>query len=102
MRIKIIQQSMTYAMALALRPPLIIADEPTTALDVIVQAEILELLEDVKKKFSTSLILITHDLSIISELADEVIIMYAGKIVEKADVYSLYRRMYFSCQSEIF
>ncbi|MGC8635581.1 MAG: ABC transporter ATP-binding protein [Thermoprotei archaeon] len=85
------KQRAAIAMALALRPPLIIADEPTTALDVIVQAEILELLEDIKKKFSTSLILITHDLSIISELADEVIIMYAGKIVEKADVYSLYK-----------
>ncbi len=85
------KQRAAIAMALALRPPLVIADEPTTALDVIVQAEILELLEDVKRKFSTSLILITHDLSIISELADEVLIMYAGRIVEKTDVYSLYK-----------
>ncbi|MGC8673784.1 MAG: ABC transporter ATP-binding protein [Thermoprotei archaeon] len=86
------KQRAAIAMALALRPPLIIADEPTTALDVVVQAEILELLEDIKKKFSTSLLMITHDLSIISELADDVLIMYAGKIVEKSDVYSLYAR----------
>ncbi|MDP7975219.1 MAG: ABC transporter ATP-binding protein [TACK group archaeon] len=84
------KQRAAIAMALALRPPLVIADEPTTALDVIVQAEILELLMDIKKKFSMSMLMITHDLSIISEVADDVLIMYAGKVVEKADVFSLY------------
>jgi len=86
------KQRVAIAMALALHPPLVIADEPTTALDVVVQAEILELLRDIKQKFSTSILMITHDLSIISELADEVLVMYAGKIVEKADVFSLYKR----------
>ena len=76
------KQRVVIAMALALNPDLLIADEPTTALDVVVQAQILNLLKELKNKFKMSLILITHDLSVIAEIADKVAIMYAGKIVE--------------------
>jgi len=76
------KQRVVTAMALALSPELLIADEPTTALDVVVQAQIMNLLKDLKSKLKMSLILITHDLSIIAEVADKVAIMYAGKIVE--------------------
>jgi len=76
------KQRVVIAMALALSPELLIADEPTTALDVVVQAQIMNLLKDLKSKLKMSLILITHDLSIIAEVADKVAIMYAGKIVE--------------------
>jgi len=72
------------AMALALNPDLIICDEPTTALDVVVQAQILNLLKQLQEKFKMSIIIITHDLGVIAELADDIAIMYAGKIVEKA------------------
>jgi len=83
-------QRVMIAMALALNPTLLIADEPTTALDVTIQAQILSLLVDLREKFNTSIILITHDLGIIAEMADRVAIMYAGKIVEQADVTSLF------------
>jgi len=76
------KQRVVIAMALALNPDLLIADEPTTALDVVVQAQILNLLKELKEKLRMSLILITHDLSVIAEIADKVAIMYAGKIVE--------------------
>jgi len=76
------KQRVVIAMALALNPDLLIADEPTTALDVVVQAQILNLLKELKNKFKMSLILITHDLSVIAEIADKVAIMYAGKVVE--------------------
>jgi len=76
------KQRVVIAMALALNPDLLIADEPTTALDVVVQAQILNLLKELKNKLKMSLILITHDLSVIAEIADKVAIMYAGKIVE--------------------
>jgi len=76
------KQRVVIAMALALNPDLLIADEPTTALDVVVQAQIMNLLKELKNKLKMSLILITHDLSIIAEIADRVAIMYAGKIVE--------------------
>ena len=70
-------------MALACQPKLIIADEPTTALDVTVQAQILELLEDLQAKMNSSVLLITHDLGVIAETCDEVCVMYAGRIVEE-------------------
>ncbi len=76
------KQRVVIAMALALNPKLLIADEPTTALDVVVQAQIMNLLKRLKKELNMSLILISHDLSIIAEMADKVAIMYAGKIVE--------------------
>jgi oligopeptide/dipeptide ABC transporter ATP-binding protein len=83
-------QRVMIAMALALNPKLLIADEPTTALDVTIQAQILNLLSDLRGKFNTSVILITHDLGVIAEMADRVAIMYAGKIVEMSDVISLF------------
>ncbi len=84
------KQRVVIAMALACNPDLIIADEPTTALDVIVQAQILKLLDELRKKLNLSLILITHDLSVISELCNKIAIMYAGKLVEIGDVKDIY------------
>jgi len=86
------RQRAMIAMALACNPELVIADEPTTALDVSIQVQILNLLRDLKEQFDLSLIVITHDLSIIAELADRVAIMYAGKIVEISDVISMYHK----------
>ena len=83
-------QRVMIAMALALNPTLLIADEPTTALDVTIQAQILSLLTDLRAKFNTSIILITHDLGIIAEMADRVAIMYAGRIVEQTDVTTIF------------
>ncbi|MGC9012580.1 ABC transporter ATP-binding protein, partial [Thermogladius sp.] len=79
------KQRVVIAMALALRPPLVIADEPTTALDVVVQAQIMNLLKRLQRELKMSIILITHDMSLIAEIADKVAIMYAGKIVEIGD-----------------
>ena len=76
------KQRVMIAMALALNPPLVIADEPTTALDVVVQAQIMNLMKKLQREYNMSIILITHDLSLIAEIADKVAIMYAGKIVE--------------------
>ena len=78
------------AMALALNPQLLIADEPTTALDVTIQAQILDLMRDLRTHMGTSVILITHDLGVIAEMADLVAVMYAGQIVEQTDVLSLF------------
>jgi len=78
------------AMAIACQPKLLIADEPTTALDVTVQAQILELLSDLKKELNMALILITHDLGVIAEAADDVAVMYAGRVVEEAPVLELF------------
>jgi peptide/nickel transport system ATP-binding protein len=83
-------QRVMIAMALALVPELLIADEPTTALDVTIQAQILDLMREMQRKLGTSVILITHDLGIIAELADRVAVMYAGQIVEQAPVGELF------------
>jgi peptide/nickel transport system ATP-binding protein len=85
------RQRVMMAVALACRPPLVIADEPTTALDVTVQAQILELLRDMKREFDLSLLLITHDFGVIAETADRVAVMYRGKIVEQAPVRDIFR-----------
>jgi len=84
------RQRILLAIALSCRPELLIADEPTTALDVIVQASILELLKDLRNRLSSSIMLITHDLGIVAELADDVCIMYAGKVMERASVDLVY------------
>jgi oligopeptide/dipeptide ABC transporter ATP-binding protein len=80
------------AMALACDPAVVIGDEPTTALDVMVQAQILELLEDLRRKLGLSLILITHDLSVVAETCDRVMVMYAGKVAEEGTVEEVFRR----------
>ena len=85
------RQRVLIAMALACQPSLVIADEPTTALDVTIQAQILELLRDMKSAFNLSLLLITHDLGIIAETADRVAVMYAGRIVEEGSVRAIFR-----------
>ena len=85
------RQRVMLAIALACNPPLLIADEPTTALDVTVQAQILELLRDMKRQFDLSLLLITHDFGVIAEMADRVLVMYRGKIVEQAPVRDIFR-----------
>ena len=85
------QQRVLIAIALACRPALLIADEPTAALDVTIQAEILDLLREMKAQFSLSLLLITHDLGVIAEAADRVAVMYAGRIVEEAPVREIFR-----------
>ena len=84
------RQRVMIAIAYALKPKLLIADEPTTALDVIVQDQILDLIKDLRSKQGTSIIFITHDLSITADIADRMIIMYAGKIVELGDVEQIY------------
>ena len=85
-----LRQRAMIAMALICRPSLLIADEPTTALDVTIQAQILELLRDLQQRLGMAILIITHDLGVIAELVDEVIVMYAGKIVESAPVRALF------------
>ena len=84
------RQRVVIAMALACRPKLIIADEPTTALDVTVQAQILDLLQNLRKEFSSSILLITHDLGVIAETCDQVCVMYAGRIVERGPTIKIF------------
>jgi peptide/nickel transport system ATP-binding protein len=85
------RQRVMIAIALACRPSLVIADEPTTALDVTIQAEILDLLREMKAAFNLSLLLITHDLGVVAETADRVAVMYAGRIVETGPVRAIFR-----------
>jgi peptide/nickel transport system ATP-binding protein len=84
------RQRVMIAMALACEPALLIADEPTTALDVTTQAQILELLDDLKQRFGMAILLITHDLGVVAQTAQRVIVMYAGRIVEQASVAQLF------------
>lgn len=84
-------QRVMIAMALACNPKLLIADEPTTALDVIIQAEILKLMNELKDEFNTSILFITHDLGVISNMADDIIVMHGGKIVESAPIETIFK-----------
>ncbi|MCM3663026.1 ABC transporter ATP-binding protein [Mesobacillus subterraneus] len=84
------RQRVMIAMAMSCNPKLLIADEPTTALDVTIQAQILDLMKGLSKKFETSILIITHDLGVVSEVADRVVVMYAGQVVEEAIVEDLF------------
>ena len=86
------RQRVLIAMAFACNPKLIIADEPTTALDVTIQAQVLDVLKSLQREQGTSLILITHDLSVVAHMADTVYVMYCGRIVEKAPLRELFHR----------
>ncbi|APU42018.1 ABC transporter ATP-binding protein [Streptomyces sp. TN58] len=85
------RQRIMIAMALALEPSLIIADEPTTALDVTVQAQVMDLLAELRRELNMGLILITHDLGVVADVADKIAVMYAGRIVEAAPVHEIYK-----------
>lgn len=85
------RQRIMIAIALVCNPQVLIADEPTTALDVTIQAQILDLIKDMKHKLGTSIMMITHDLGVIAEMADYVVVMYAGKVVEKARVGEMFK-----------
>jgi oligopeptide transport system ATP-binding protein len=85
------RQRIMIAMAMALEPALIIADEPTTALDVTVQAQVMDLLAELRREYRMGLILITHDLGVVADVADRIAVMYAGKIVESAPVHDIYK-----------
>ncbi|OQY10617.1 MAG: peptide ABC transporter ATP-binding protein [Fusobacteriia bacterium 4572_132] len=84
------RQRVVIAIALSCHPELLIADEPTTALDVTIQAQILDLMNDLQKKLDMSIIMITHDLGVVADIADRVVVMYGGEVMEEANVYDLY------------
>ncbi|CAG9607069.1 ABC transporter ATP-binding protein [Pseudoneobacillus rhizosphaerae] len=84
------RQRVMIAIALACQPELLIADEPTTALDVTIQNQILQLMKTLKQKINMSIMLITHDLGVVAEMADNVVVMYAGQVVEQGDVYTIF------------
>ncbi len=86
------KQRVVIAIALSCSPQLLIADEPTTALDVTIQAQVLELMKELKEKFQMAMIMITHDLGVVAEVCDEVAIMYAGRIVEQGNLEDIFRR----------
>ena len=86
------RQRVMIAMALACSPKVLIADEPTTALDVTIQAQILDLMRNIKEEFNTSILLITHDLGVVAEMADYVVVMYAGKVVEEGPVLEIFKQ----------
>ncbi len=87
-----VRQRVMIAMALACDPKLLIADEPTTALEVTIQAQVLELMKRIRRTRDTAILIISHDLGVIAEIADRVVVMYAGRIVETADVRRIFRR----------
>ncbi|MDF0726530.1 ABC transporter ATP-binding protein [Cytobacillus sp. S13-E01] len=84
------RQRVMIAMAMACKPKLLIADEPTTALDVTIQAQILDLMRNLREESDTSIMLITHDLGVVAEMCDRVVVMYAGKVVEETDVFTMF------------
>ena len=85
------KQRVVIAMALACNPSLLLADEPTTALDVTIQAQVLDLIKELRQKYNTSMILITHDLGVVAETSDNVAVVYAGRIIEYADKRELFK-----------
>jgi oligopeptide/dipeptide ABC transporter ATP-binding protein len=85
------RQRVMIAMALSCNPKLLIADEPTTALDVTIQAQILDLMRELRRELGTAIMMITHDLGVIAELVEKVVVMYTGRIVEAADTYSIFK-----------
>jgi peptide/nickel transport system ATP-binding protein len=85
------RQRVMIAIAMACNPKVLIADEPTTALDVTIQAQILQLMKELREKLASSIILITHDLGVVAEMCDAVVVMYAGDVVEKAQVVKLFK-----------
>jgi peptide/nickel transport system ATP-binding protein/oligopeptide transport system ATP-binding protein len=87
-----LRQRVMIAMALVCEPKLLIADEPTTALDVTIQAQILDLMRDLRQRLNTAIVMITHDLGVVAELCDRVVVMYAGEVVEEADIYTLFEK----------
>jgi peptide/nickel transport system ATP-binding protein len=88
------RQRAMIAMAMAMNPALLIADEPTTALDVTVQAQVLRVMGDLQREFGTALIMITHDLGVVADIADDVVVMYAGAVMERADRRSMFYRFH--------
>jgi oligopeptide/dipeptide ABC transporter ATP-binding protein len=85
------RQRVMIAMALSCNPKLLIADEPTTALDVTIQAQILDLMRELRRELGTAIMMITHDLGVIAELVEKVVVMYTGRIVESADTYTIFK-----------